>query len=130
MKMSRSNSSSEPVRLKNIRLGTQVLRCIYMLFTSHWFVLHHQAQGKGKLENKWILVNIQNTSEFVCQVLNRDIWKDASIRTLIQKHFIFWQVRFESKGSDSWVAGITSASKSIPSAVILHSCVYCSGCGV
>jgi hypothetical protein len=36
-------------------------------------------------------VNIQDPSVFDCQVLNRDLWKDPSIRDTIKEHFIFLQ---------------------------------------
>lgn len=48
----------------------------------------------GQKEYRWLLVNIQNSSEFTCQTLNRDIWSNESIKTVIKKSFIFWQVRF------------------------------------
>jgi len=38
------------------------------------------------------MVNIQNVQEFKCQVLNRDIWSNATVKALVKKHFIFWQV--------------------------------------
>jgi len=49
------------------------------------------ARDEGKDSEKWILVNVQDPSIFDCQVLNRDIWKNASIRDTIKEHFIFLQ---------------------------------------
>lgn len=49
------------------------------------------ARDEGKEEQKWILVNVQDPSIFDCQVLNRDIWKNESIRDTIKEHFIFLQ---------------------------------------
>ncbi|PMD39826.1 hypothetical protein L207DRAFT_634338 [Hyaloscypha variabilis F] len=60
------------------------------------FELMHQvpwdvARDKGKEENKWILVNVQDPSIFDCQQLNRDIWKHEGIKELVKENFIFIQ---------------------------------------
>lgn len=47
------------------------------------------ARDEGKQGEKWLLVNVQDPSIFDCQVLNRDIWKNPSIRETVQEHFIF-----------------------------------------
>lgn len=49
------------------------------------------ARDEGKENEKWIMVNVQDPSIFDCQVLNRDIWKNPSIKETIQEHFIFMQ---------------------------------------
>ncbi|KAL8589281.1 hypothetical protein ACOMHN_039924 [Nucella lapillus] len=56
----------------------------------------HAARDRGKSENKWLLVNVQNVQEFSCQVLNRDIWSNCAVKTLVKKHFVFWQVYHDS----------------------------------
>lgn len=38
------------------------------------------------------MVNIQNVSEFCCQVLNRDVWSRKLVKELMKEHFIFLQV--------------------------------------
>lgn len=38
------------------------------------------------------MINIQDESEFACQVLNRDIWSNSAVRSIIEEHFVFWQV--------------------------------------
>ncbi|KAK5110796.1 hypothetical protein LTR62_005507 [Meristemomyces frigidus] len=50
-----------------------------------------EARDEGKETQKWLLVNVQDPSIFDCQVLNRDIWKNPSIRDTINEHFIFLQ---------------------------------------
>ncbi|KAG7292769.1 hypothetical protein NEMBOFW57_002810 [Staphylotrichum longicolle] len=50
-----------------------------------------EARDEGKDSKKWILVNLQDMSDFNCQALNRDIWKDAAVRSLVQENFIFLQ---------------------------------------
>ncbi len=49
------------------------------------------AREEGKAEEKWILVNIQDPAVFDCQILNRDIWKNESIRDTVKENFIFMQ---------------------------------------
>lgn len=48
-----------------------------------------QTRKKAKMEDKYVLVNIQN-SEFDSMRLNRDIWKNESIQQIINDFFIFW----------------------------------------
>ncbi|KAF3278093.1 hypothetical protein TWF132_001277 [Orbilia oligospora] len=49
------------------------------------------ARDIGKERLKWLMVNIQDSTVFDSQVLNRDIWKDPAIRSTIQENFIFLQ---------------------------------------
>ena len=49
------------------------------------------VRAKGKEDEKWILINIQDPNVFDCQVLNRDIWKDDSVQETVREHFIFKQ---------------------------------------
>src|SRR5690606_32265461 len=39
-----------------------------------------EARDQAKEDKKWILVNIQDSSIFDCQVLNRDIWKAKEVK--------------------------------------------------
>lgn len=48
-----------------------------------------EARKKAKQENKYLLVNIQN-SEFDSMKLNRDIWKNETVQEIIKDFFIFW----------------------------------------
>lgn len=49
------------------------------------------ARQEGRDGEKWLLVNIQDSSIFDCQVLNRDLWKDPGVRDTVKEHFIFLQ---------------------------------------
>ena len=49
------------------------------------------ARDDGKESEKWILVNVQDPAIFDCQVLNRDIWKNPSIKDTVKENFIFMQ---------------------------------------
>ena len=43
-------------------------------------------------QKKWLLINVQNVQEFVCQALNRDVWSNNGAKAVIKDHFLFWQV--------------------------------------
>lgn len=57
-----------------------------------WASFSPQAKDCGQLENKWLMINIQNVQDFACQCLNRDVWSNEAVKNLIREHFIFWQV--------------------------------------
>ncbi|KAF4553913.1 Thioredoxin-like protein 7 [Elsinoe fawcettii] len=61
------------------------------------------AREEGKEDEKWILVNIQDPSIFDCQVLNRDIWKNASVKETIKENFIFMQYNKDDHRGDQYV---------------------------
>jgi len=62
-----------------------------------------QARDEGKETQKWILVNVQDPSIFDCQVLNRDIWKNESIRETVKEHFIFLQYNKDDPRGQEYV---------------------------
>jgi hypothetical protein len=49
------------------------------------------ARDEGKDNEKWLLVNIQDSSVFDCQILNRDLWKDKGVQETVKEHFVFLQ---------------------------------------
>ncbi|XP_053316109.1 UBX domain-containing protein 7 [Spea bombifrons] len=61
------------------------------------------AKDCGQLQNKWLMINIQNVQDFACQCLNRDIWSNDSVKTLIREHFIFWQVYHDSEEGQRYI---------------------------
>lgn len=54
------------------------------------------ARDAATNANKWLMVNIQDACEFQCQVLNRDVWSNEAVKTILREHFIFWQVCCET----------------------------------
>ena len=62
-----------------------------------------QARTKAKESRKWLMVNLQDSSEFVCQTLNRDLWKDAMVQEIVTESFIFFQVNAESTDGKRYV---------------------------
>ena len=57
------------------------------------FSLCFQAREHGQAQCKWVIVNVQNVQEFSCQQLNRDVWSDSTVKSIIKESFVFWQVR-------------------------------------
>ncbi|CAG0925899.1 unnamed protein product, partial [Notodromas monacha] len=53
--------------------------------------------------NVWLLVDVHNEQEFACKVLNRDVWYDERIKTLIRENFIFWQVPMKSEEGERFL---------------------------
>lgn len=47
------------------------------------------AKAYGCKENKWILLNVQKTDSFECHCLNRDLWKDETVKDILKASFVF-----------------------------------------
>ncbi|ODQ81867.1 hypothetical protein BABINDRAFT_6506 [Babjeviella inositovora NRRL Y-12698] len=55
-----------------------------------------QAKTLGRQTKQWILVNIQDNTDFRCQILNRDLWSSALVKQLVKEHFIFLQYQSDA----------------------------------
>lgn len=55
-----------------------------------------QAREHAKKNQRWIIVTLHDPTEFPCQVLNRDLWKDKQVKDVVRESFIFLQVHFKS----------------------------------
>ncbi|OTF73706.1 UBX domain-containing protein 7-like protein [Euroglyphus maynei] len=62
------------------------------------------AKYEGQRSNKWLLVNIQDSKEFSCQVLNRDVWSNSAVKDIINEHFIFWQTYHDTQQGQNFVS--------------------------
>ncbi|KAL1332175.1 plant UBX domain-containing protein 7 isoform X2 [Arachis ipaensis] len=51
-----------------------------------------KAKGAASMQDKWLLLNIQSTTEFSSHMLNRDTWANEAVSQTISTNFIFWQV--------------------------------------
>lgn len=47
-------------------------------------------------KNFWILLNVQDQSDFACQCLNRDLWREDAVKEIIKANFLFVQLYFDS----------------------------------
>lgn len=49
------------------------------------------------------MVNVQNSQEFSCQVLNRDVWSSPAVKEIVSEHFLFWQVYNTSRDGERYI---------------------------
>ena len=49
------------------------------------------ARNFAKDARRWLLVNIQSDADFACHALNRDVWRDELVESLVNEGFILWQ---------------------------------------
>lgn len=61
------------------------------------------AKVQCKQENKWLLINIQDTTEFQSQVLNRDFWSNGRVKQIVRDNFIFLQYQNDSPNGVSYL---------------------------
>lgn len=54
------------------------------------------AKDYAQTRNRWLVVNLQDNTDFKCQILNRDIWSSKKIREILQKYYVFWQVAIDN----------------------------------
>ncbi|KAL9477403.1 hypothetical protein ACSS6W_007244 [Trichoderma asperelloides] len=62
-----------------------------------------EARTLGKEDKKWIMVNLQDMSDFSCQMLNRDIWKDRAVKELVNENFIFLQLDKDYPDAEEYI---------------------------
>ncbi|KAI7861355.1 hypothetical protein BDF14DRAFT_1870558 [Spinellus fusiger] len=55
-----------------------------------------EARETAKTKNRWLLINIQDPTEFSCQILNRDLWSDTIVKEVVRESFVFLQYTRES----------------------------------
>ncbi|XP_056148881.1 UBX domain-containing protein 7 [Lampris incognitus] len=93
--------------LRNGSLVDKKLSTLADLFRPPIELMHkgsfETAKDCGQLENKWLMINIQNVQDFACQCLNRDVWSNDAVRTIIREHFIFWQVYHDSEEGQRYI---------------------------
>lgn len=62
-----------------------------------------EARDQGKEELKWLLVNLQDMTDFNCQALNRDIWKNEAVADLVRESFVFLQYAKEDPQAEPYI---------------------------
>ena len=70
-----------------------------MTFKGDW----QAARDSAESAKKWLLVNIQDSREFACQLLNRDVWSSDAVKTILREHFVFWQQYKESDDAQRYM---------------------------
>ena len=51
-----------------------------------------EAKEAGAAINKWLLVNVQDATEFSSHILNRDVWHNSQVKNVVETSFLLWQV--------------------------------------
>jgi UBX domain-containing protein 7 len=78
----------DPVWQRNDTLST--------LFAPPSDIIFSGTVSRGKKvavqKEKMLILTIHDPTDFQCQVLNRDLWKNKEVKQVISKHFIFLQV--------------------------------------
>jgi len=63
---------------------------------------YYEVIEQAKLDNKFVLVNIQQAEVFASHQLNRDVWSDDTIADIISGSFLFWQRDDKSTEGDQF----------------------------
>ncbi|KAJ2731725.1 UBX domain protein Ubx2 [Coemansia sp. BCRC 34962] len=70
------------------------------LFKPPFDIMHSgdidSARHEAMTDGKWVLINLQEVSDFKCQALNRDIWRQKIIKDIVRQDFVFFQVSIET----------------------------------
>ncbi|KAI2797433.1 UBX domain-containing protein 7 [Blomia tropicalis] len=61
------------------------------------------ARSAAHLQDRWLLVNIQQLTEFNSQILNRDLWSNHDVKQLIKTRLILWQMGHESSDGKRYI---------------------------
>lgn len=61
------------------------------------------ARQRARKKQKWIMINIQASDIFQCQMLNRDLWSDSNLAAFIKKNFIFLQYQYDSRLAETYI---------------------------
>lgn len=75
------------------------------------------AKQEAQEEKKWLLVNIQDTTEFACQRLNRDLWRHESVKEVVKENFVFLQ--YDNDSTDGQMYRSLYPFESFPHMAIL-----------
>lgn len=54
------------------------------------------AKSEARAAQKWIMVNLQDNADFASQILNRDLWKDKTVKSVVAESFVFLQYTKDS----------------------------------
>ncbi|KAJ2558782.1 UBX domain protein Ubx2, partial [Coemansia sp. RSA 1933] len=91
-----SSSSSAAAAAADPAAGSSSRRSrLAELFKPPFDIMHtgslDTARSEAQETGKWVLINLQDVSDFMCQALNRDIWRKSIIKDVIKRDFVFFQ---------------------------------------
>lgn len=96
-------------RLQNSRMSelTSTQKRLADLFKPPFDIMERTnldgAKVKGRADKKWILINIQDQTEFQSQVLNRDFWSNKKVKEIVREQFIFLQFQNDSLNGENYI---------------------------
>ncbi|KAJ2656037.1 UBX domain protein Ubx2 [Coemansia sp. RSA 1200] len=65
------------------------------LFKPPFDIMHNgtldSARSEAQEKGKWVIINLQDVSDFKCQALNRDIWRQDIIKAIVKRDFVLFQ---------------------------------------
>ena len=70
---------------------------------------------------RYLLITIHVNTEFVCQVMNRDVWNDALVQQIVKQNFVFLQLTDGIPEADRFISFYTidmPASQLSPSSIL------------
>ncbi|KAF0446798.1 ubx domain protein [Gigaspora margarita] len=77
------------------------------LFKPPFEIMHkdsfERTRTKAREEGKWLMVDIQEITEFSCQVLNRDLWSNQTVQDVIRQHFLFLQFNADTADGRQYI---------------------------
>ncbi|XP_010476513.1 PREDICTED: plant UBX domain-containing protein 7 [Camelina sativa] len=85
---SASASASESASAPRDSLASLYRPPFHLMFQGSF----EMAKATSSSQDKWLLVNLQSTTEFSSHMLNRDTWANDAVSQTIKANFIFWQV--------------------------------------
>lgn len=109
MELEEPSRRSRRSRLRNDRMSelTSTQKRLADLFKPPFDIIERTnldgAKVKGRAEKRWILINIQDQTEFQSQVLNRDFWSNQRVKQAVRDHFIFLQFQNDSVNGQNYV---------------------------
>ncbi|XP_010458959.1 PREDICTED: plant UBX domain-containing protein 7 [Camelina sativa] len=83
-----SASASESASVPRDSLASLYRPPFHLMFQGSF----EMAKATSSSQDKWLLVNLQSTTEFSSHMLNRDTWANDAVSQTIKANFIFWQV--------------------------------------
>lgn len=89
---SSSQSSGGSSRRKRVRLEDIFRPPVDLCYCGPF----QSARDHATEQNRWLIVNVQDHTEFLCQCLNRDVWSNLNLKTVIKSFFTFWQVSIDN----------------------------------
>lgn len=85
---------------------TSTQRRLANIFRPPWDLISkidlNTAKKIANEENKWVLINIQDVTDFRCQCLNRDFWSNQQIKEIVKHNFVFLQYHSDSPSGENY----------------------------